>query len=436
MLKKTRIKLLEVKKNPFVQQSFITLILRVFGVITLFGFTLFLTKSYPPSIVGQYDFVRSFLLVVGSICLLGCEQSILYFKGRLKGTNTLEGLKKVYFKMVVLLLTMSLFLFLIFCSIDRHYINHYFADLGVYSILFKSSAILFFYGLTTLNTEVFRALDYFYVAELFRNTIKYIPLIIGAVLLSYYGIETHLVEVFLIGFVFLSFITTILIFLYFNKAKVESETVIFTYKEIVAKSYPIAISGMALFLLMSFDILFLKKYEDNATVAFYSVAIKLMTILSMVIVTVNITVSTKIAEYFFSNNKVDLIKTVQYSSRLIFILTLPAVFLICMFPEYILGLFGKDYIVAKEALLILIIGQGICSAFGAAPIYLNMTGRQNVFQFILIVAVLINFILNRLLIPEYGMTGAATAFVTSSIFWNSISAIVIYKKDKVNVFLS
>lgn len=436
MLEKSRNQLLKIVKNSFVQQSFVTLILRIFGVITLFGFTVFLTKTYPPKIVGQYDFVRSFLLVVGSICLLGCDQSILYFKGRLNSSNSLEGIKKVYVKMVVMLLLMSILVLFIFWNIDEEFVNNYFSDARVYDVLLKAIMILFFYGLTTLNTEVFRALDHFYVAELFRNTIKYIPLIVGAILLYSFGLETYLVAVFLIGFVLLSIITTILVFYYFSKAKIENEITNFTYKEIFTKSYPIAISGMALFLLMSFDILFLKKYRDDATVAFYSVAVKLMTILSMVIITVNITVSSKISEYFFSQSKADLIKTVRHGSRLIFFLTFPAMLIIFSFPEYILGFFGKGYTTAKDALLILIIGQGICSAFGTAPVYLNMTGRQHVFQIILVIAVLINFILNRLLIPEYGMTGAATAFVVSSIFWNSISAVVIYKKDKVNVFLN
>ncbi|WP_281323005.1 MATE family efflux transporter [Flavobacterium aestivum] len=436
MVKKIQNQLLKIIKNSFIQQSLITLIFRICGLLTLFGFTVFLTKTYSPKIVGQYDFVRSFLLVIGSICLLGCDQSILYFKGRLIGENTLEGIKKVYTKMLGMLLTMSVLFLLIFWSINEEFINNYFSDSRVYDILLKSVLVLFFYGLTTLNTEVFRALDHFYVAELFRNTIKYIPLIIGAILLFYFGLETYLVEVFLLGFVVLSFITTIIVFFYFSKANVEKATVNFGYKEIFSKSYPIAISGMALFLLMSFDILFLKKYRDDSTVAFYSVAVKLVTILSMVIITVNITVSTKISEYFFSKNRTDLIKTVQHASRLIFLLTFPIAFMICFFPEYILGFFGKGYVAAKNALLILAIGQGICSAFGTAPIYLNMTGRQHIFQIILLVTVFINFLMNRLLIPEYGMIGAATAFVVSSIFWNSITAIVIYKKDQVNVFLN
>ncbi|CAN1493491.1 RfbX Membrane protein involved in the export of O-antigen and teichoic acid [Flavobacteriaceae bacterium] len=436
MLKNIRNQLLKICKNSFVQQSLVTLFLRVLGVITLFGFTVFLTKTFPPKIVGQYDFTRSFLLVIGSICLLGFDQSILYFKGRLGATNTLEGIKKVYAKMVGLLLLMSILFFLFFLCIDEQLVNNYFSDAGVYNILLKATMVLFFYGLTTLNTEVFRALDHFYVAELFRNTIKYIPLIVGSFLLYYLNEMSYLVAVFLMGFVVLSIITTSMLFIYFSKAKIETKAKDFNYIEIFIKSYPIAISGMAFFLLMSFDILFLKKYRDDSTVAFYSVAIKLMTILSMVIITVNITVSTKIAEYFFSKNKADLVKTIQYASRLIFLLTFPAVLLICFFSEFILGFFGKGYVAAKDALLILIIGQGICSAFGTAPVYLNMTGRQHIFQIILIVAVLINFILNRVLIPQYGMVGAATAFVVSSFFWNGITAIVIYKKDKVNVFLN
>lgn len=161
--------------------------------------------------------------------------------------------------MVGLLLLMSILLLCIFWFIDEQFVNNYFSDPGVYGILLKSIMILFFYGLTTLNTEVFRALDHFYVAELFRNTIKYIPLIVGAILLSYFDKKAYLVTVFLVGFVLLSLITTIIIFIYFSKAKNQSENVVFTYKDILTKSYPIAISGMALFLLTSFDIFFFKK---------------------------------------------------------------------------------------------------------------------------------------------------------------------------------
>jgi O-antigen/teichoic acid export membrane protein len=197
-----------------------------------------------------------------------------------------------------------------------------------------------------------------------------------------------------------------------------------------------AISTLAIFLLMSFDVMFLKKYKGDETVAFYAIIVKLMTILLMIMNSVTITVSTKIAEYFYVGNIEALSKTMRDSARLIFFLTLPVVVLICMFPEKILTFFGKDFIIAKQPLLILMIGQGICSAFGAVQVYLNMTGRQHIFQIILIIAVATNFTLNRILIPEYGMNGAAVAYSVSMFLWIFISSIIIYKKDKVNVFLS
>jgi O-antigen/teichoic acid export membrane protein len=188
--------------------------------------------------------------------------------------------------------------------------------------------------------------------------------------------------------------------------------------------------------MMSLDVMFLKKYKGDATVAFYSLAVKLMTVLSIVIVTVNITISTKIAECFSSNSNLELNRMLKNSSRLIFILTFPLVVFIVVFSEKILRFFGNDYVAAQQALLILIIGQGICSAFGSASVYLNMTGRQHIFKGILLASVVMNFVLNRFLIPEFGMSGAAIAFVVSSFFWNVLASVIIYHKDKVKVFLN
>ncbi|SHG52199.1 MATE family efflux transporter [Flavobacterium defluvii] len=432
---KTKIIFERISKNPFLKQSLSTLFLRIFGVLLLFGFTVFLTKNYTPKLVGQYDFIRSFLLAAGCICMLGFDQSILYFKGFLASQNAVEQLKKVYAKMVIMLFTASLLALIIILCIDEKRINNYFVDDEVYTILLKGAATLFFYGLSLFNTEVFRALDKLYIAELFRNILKYIPLIAGSIVLFYYHKETYLVDVFLLGFVVLAILSSIFVFIYFNKTTETNTPEIFSKKEIFIKSYPIAISGMAMFLLMCFDIMFLKKYRNDEAVAFYSVGVKVMTIVSVIVLTVNITVSAKIAELFSGRNLAELKKVLRNSARLIFFITFPVIFLISVFSEYVLSFFGHQYIAAQQAFLILIIGQGICSLFGSAPVYLNMTGRQHIFQNILIAAVMINFLLNRFLIPQYGMTGAAIAYVSSSFFWNFISAVVIYKKDKILIFL-
>jgi O-antigen/teichoic acid export membrane protein len=429
----------KIKENPFILQSVKTMILRVIGVITLFGFTFFLTKTYDPKIIGQYDFIRTYLLILGSICVLGTDQSILYFTGMLKSRNRSGELKSIYIKMVFLIFLMSLLCLILILVIGRETVSYYFNDFKIYGVILKSTFILFFYCITIFNTETLRALESIYIAELFRNTFKYLSVIIGSIILFYIQEQTYLAETFLIGFFFLSIISTIKIFSVFNikeKENLPKSKDEISYRFIFLKSYPIAISTMAIFLLMSFDVMFLKKFKGNEEVAFYALAGKLMTLLLVVMNSVNITISPKIAEQFFSDKREDLKKTMRNSARMIFFTSIPIVLFFCFFSEKILGFFGEKYLVAKEPLIILMIGQGICSFFGAVQVYLNMTGRQKTFQVVLIFAVIINFFLNKTLIPIYGMNGAAFSYVVSVFLWNFVVSIIVYKKDKINVFLT
>jgi hypothetical protein len=50
----------------------------------------------------------------------------------------------------------------------------------------------------------------------------------------------------------------------------------FSYKKYQLNRIPIAISGMAMFLLMSFDVLFFKKkYRGDTTCGYYGIAVKI-----------------------------------------------------------------------------------------------------------------------------------------------------------------
>ncbi|MDI1307274.1 MAG: MATE family efflux transporter, partial [bacterium] len=429
-MKKINVDFNKIKKNPFVLQSLKTMFLRIIGVVTLFGFSLFLTHNYDPRIIGQFDFIRMILLVLSSICVLGTDQSILYFTGILKSTNETEKLKAIYKKIVTLIFILCLLVLIVFFIIGQNSIAIFFNDKSTYLLMAKAIITLFFYSITLFNTETIRALDKIYIAELFRNTFKYVSVIIGAVVLFYYHQETYLVDTFLIGFVVLAIITTIIIFRLFKKQKNDSilpnDTNPFTYSFIAHKSYPMAISNLAIFLMMTFDVVFLKKFKGDETVAYYAVAMKLVSVLFMINNSVYISVSLKIAQLYTDKNRAELLRALKHSARIIFLFTLPVVLFVCLFSENILYFFGENYIQGKQALLILMAGQLLASFFGVSAIYLNMTGRQSIFQIVLIFAVLVNLILNIILIPIYSITGAAIAFVSSLLFWNIVTAIIIY----------
>lgn len=434
-MKKIKTLLYKVNADILIKQSIITLILRIFGVMTLFGFTLFLTRNYSPQIVGQYDFTRTFLLLVGSVALLGTDQSVLFFAGKLRALNSFSVIKKLYINNLKILAITSLCVLVLFLLIDKSFIDSFFNDSFTYNIIFKCVLLLFFNVLTLYNTEFIRALGDIYLSELFRNTFKYFPVFIGAIILTFYGNPEYLIDFFIYGFFFLAIITLIIILI--KLAKIEEDTLDFSNEvkeiKIIKSSYSMGISSLIFFLLLSVDVFLLKKYYGDAVVAYYSLAIKLMTFMSMVIISFGINASTKIAELYELKKMEELTVVIKKSNRLIFLINFTSGILLILFSETILRIFGTDYVLAKTALKLLISSQIISSFFGVIPMYMNMTNKQGVFKRIMFLVLIINILLNILLIPEYEMLGAAVSYSISNVFWVLLCVIYVYNRDKIKV---
>ena len=74
-------------KNGLIQKSIKVLFLRGSGVVLLFLFTMFLTNYYSAELVGKYDFVRSTIMILSGVSLIGTNQAIIYYSGFLKSKN-------------------------------------------------------------------------------------------------------------------------------------------------------------------------------------------------------------------------------------------------------------------------------------------------------------------------------------------------------------
>jgi len=68
---------------------------------------------------------------------------------------------------------------------------------------------------------------------------------------------------------------------------------------------------------------------------------------------------------------------------------------------------------------------------GSVGVIMQMTGHQKVYQNIVLIALILNIVLNFTLIPLYGILGAAIATVVSISSWNIIGA--VYLKQKLNI---
>ncbi len=420
----------------FSNKGFKVLLLRVFGVGFFFALSLFITNNFEANLVGKYDFVRSFLLIIGGLTMLGTNQGIIYYSGVLKASNSLGSLKNTYTKMVVIIACVALFCFALSFFLNENWVNKFFDKPEAASLISKLVLTLFFFALTMLNIDTMRGLNRTLLSELFRNIFRYSPFLLFTVVLYITAQPELLIEAYLFGFVVLSMISTIVVFVMFNRYTVSEGIKKYNYVSILKRSYPMALSAVAYFLMQSVDIILLSKFESFETVAYYSIAVKLVTVCSMALFAVSAVLAPKIAEIYERKQFKKLSKLIKTNTRLMVGLSIPLFLILGFFPSFFLGLFGNDYVLAKTALLWLLLGHVFNVFCGPVAVYMNMTGRQSILQRILFVGLLVNFGLNWILIPKYGMEGASWATAISTIAWNLLAVSYTYTKDRTKTFLS
>lgn len=421
--------------NRTLKNSFFTLIIRMVGVATLFGLSTLMTRNIDEVYVGSYEFARVVLLTIATFGLLGTEQSVLFFAGKLEAKNQTNQLRPVYFKMLKIICICSVTVLVVSFIIPESLLMSIGIKENLLNVLKRCLLILPFYSITILNTETIRAYNKVTLSEWFRNIFKYIPIITGTVLIIFDIVKVDtLLDWYLYGFILLAVISFVVLLLLMNKSS-KAYTSLITSKEIFKVSYPMAISSFYTYLLMTIDIFLLAQFFNLHYTAYYAIAMKIMSILSMVIVGVNINYAPKIAVNYENKNFESLNRNLKEAAKTIAFLNFVIGLVLLLGGKFFLSFFGENYIEALPAYNILIITQMIVSLFGMVPMYMNMTGKQQTFHKIMGFAVLVNIISNVILIPKFNMVGAAVSYAVTVLFWNILVAYFCFKTDKVYLTL-
>ncbi len=178
------------------------------------------------------------------------------------------------------------------------------------------------------------------------------------------------------------------------------------------------------------DILLIRAFVGPEEVALYNVAFKLSTLLNLVLVAANSVSAPLFSSLFSEGRKKDLQNLVAKEAHLIFWSSLAFFMGISLFSDFLLGLFGTEFLAAKPILFILLLGQLFNAAAGSVTYLLNMTGNQGIVAVILGISAFLNIALNLFLIPRYGSLGAALGTGLIMAVWNVwLSLLVIRRLD-------
>ena len=132
----------------------------------------------------------------------------------------------------------------------------------------------------------------------------------------------------------------------------------------------------------------------------------------------------------YTNRELDRLQhLVTTSARVVLVL---ALFPFCVFlfigEEILSFVFGSEYAVGTIALVLLSFGQLANAAFGSVGALLNMTGHERDTVRGMLVAMVVNVALNFVLVPVYGINGAAIATAISYLLWNAVLRYFVRKR--------
>lgn len=199
-------------------------------------------------------------------------------------------------------------------------------------------------------------------------------------------------------------------------------------KDMVMESLPMMITGSIFFILNWIDNLTIGIYRTEVEVGLYDIAFKIAAASAMILMAVNAIHGPTFAEYHSKNDISKLRESIYSSSKMLFYVTLPFTIIICFFPEWILSFFGDEFKQASNALVILSIGNFFSLITGSVGILLQMTGHQKPYNNIILCAAITSIILNIILVPRIGITGAAIASAVAKFTQNLAGSIYVYKK--------
>ncbi len=126
------------------------------------------------------------------------------------------------------------------------------------------------------------------------------------------------------------------------------------------------------------------------------------------------------------------IRSIWRQSAIIMTLgSLPLLIVALAFPHWILGLFGPEFVAAATALRILALGQLVNITTGSVGAVLLMTGREHWSLRLALLSLAVLTVAGVLLIPAYGITGAAIATALGVAVRNGTMTVLVLRQLRV-----
>lgn len=206
-------------------------------------------------------------------------------------------------------------------------------------------------------------------------------------------------------------------------------------KDLLLFSLPL-LAASTLNLIMAWtDTIMLGYYATSDQLAFYNAAFLLASTLPIFLTSVSTVFMPVASGLVARKHDLELRNIYRSTTKWLFLFTLPLFIIFFFFPSQTIGLaFGGDYPTAARALQLLCLGDFVHTFLGPNGMTLLAYGHSRIFMIVSALGAGLNVLLNALLIPRIGITGAATASFIALILVNILISAFLLRRYGIHPF--
>jgi len=200
----------------------------------------------------------------------------------------------------------------------------------------------------------------------------------------------------------------------------------YEFRAIMDFSIPVWLSDMMVKFHGNFQTLILGSLNTFTGVGIFTVASQMTTISSQFSSSMNVSAKPVIAELHDRADMAEMGRVYRATNKWGMMVQLPVFLLMVLFPEQLLAIFGESYTDGATALMIMALATLIIVGTGMGGIILDMAGYTRLKLLNSIIRLMVFTVLDLLLIPKWGIVGAAVAALTGETVANLLRIGQVY----------
>jgi len=404
---------------------------RGFGAAAGFLLTLVVTNSVAPVDAGLFLLCLAIANALGMLLTLGSPQALIRIVGANSGKNW-SVINRQLSVILKLVLGLSLLCVAVFYGFSDWIAIHLFQKPPLAAVLPLAGLAMLFFALLQVFASALQGGQRSVYASVVQNIIMplcFITAVVGVVFLGGSLGARELLWIYVAG-LGLAVLAGVLAWNKDLRSAINYEPGF--PPELRASLYPLFVVSVMTLCVQWAGQLAVGRYLEPEQIAFFAAAQRTALLASFVLIAVNLVVAPKFAKAFADKRQGEVNQLSRLSSRLMLLMAAPVLLVMLLFPKFLMGLFGEDYIVAAPLLQIMAVGQFINVFTGSVGYLLTMTNHEkdmrNVVLFSGPLAVVLAFVLTK----EYGLIGAAYATAISVATQNLLAVYMVKKRLRFN----